>query len=222
MSLAIVCPVVKERSRLLEQQLAPLSRAKKVLDNPNTNLFLIDGSFFLLPSVEGGRDFEITILLDSQNPASFRRFVRALPKRFGAKLNFWSEYVETMTKRFCQAFDVRYAKLRFSQISHDQCPLFHTDYVTVRLFQTLNGPGTEYVSDDNLNRDGLGKGCNSKIVLNYDKVKRANTKDILLMRGDRWFEGKGLAHRSPPIEQLGLNRLYLCLDAVKDPSLVRY
>lgn len=221
MNLAIVCPVIEERNRLLEQQFAPLARAKKVLDNPETNLFSIDGKSFPMPSVEWGRDFEITLLLDTQNPAGFRRFVRALPKRFASELTFWGEYVETITKKFCQAFEVRYAKLRFSQISHDQCALFHTDFVTVRLFQTLQGLGTEYISEDNLNRDGFGKGCNSKIVLSFDKVKKAKAKDILLMRGDRWFEAKGLAHRSPPIENLGLKRLYLCLDAVQDPATVR-
>lgn len=220
MSLAIVCPVIEERNRMLEQQLLPLSRAKKVLADPNTNLFAIDGSSFRMPSVAWGRDFEVTLLLDTKNPASFRRFVRALPKRFASEISFWSEYVETLTKKFCEAFDVRYAKVRFSQISHDQCSLFHTDYVTVRLFQTLQGPGTEYLLEDNVNRDG--RGCNSKIVLNFDKVKRARTKDMLLMRGDRWFEGKSLFHRSPPIEHLDLKRLCLCLDAVKDPATVRY
>jgi hypothetical protein len=216
MSLAIVCPVIEERNRMLEQQLLPLFKAKEVLDNPKTNLFSIDGSSFRLPSVEWGRDFEVTLLLDTQNPASFRKFVRALPKRFASELSFWSEYVETLTKNFCRAFDVRYAKIRFSQISHDQCSLFHTDYVTVRLFQTLQGPGTEYVLNEDTRRSGLGLGCNSKIVPDPSKVRNAREKDILLMRGEKWIEGNGLVHRSPPIECLGFKRLCLCLDAIEE------
>lgn len=218
MSFSIACPVNEERKRLLKRVISPMAMARVVLQDPDTNLFSIDGKFLDLPQENWGRDFEVRLFLDVRDPSTIGKFIRALPKRFERTRSFWGEYVDIVNKNFCEVFKVRYSQVRFSQISKDQCVLFHSDNIMVRLFQTLQGLGTEYILDDNLNRNGIGEGCNSKIVVDFDKVQKAKEKDILLMRGDKWFGCKGFVHRSPPIEFLGLKRLYFCLDVVNDLS----
>lgn len=196
--------------------------AKTALDNYDKNLFYIDGSSLEFPHIDQGRNFEVRSLLDIERPSTINKFTRSLPKRFKNNLSFWKNYFEELNQSFCRSFDVRYSIISFSQVSDDQCTFFHSDAGRVRLFQTLQGPGTEYVSDDNATREGIGRGDNSKVVIDSSQVHHAQEKDILIMRGDKWFDKKGLVHRSPPIEHLGLKRLYLCIDAKKNLSEVQF
>ncbi|NJM10344.1 MAG: DUF1826 domain-containing protein [Bdellovibrionaceae bacterium] len=197
-------------------------RSRKRLEIAERNHVLISGRGLNFPEVGWGRDFEIRLLLTLDDRAALRKFMRMLPKRFDGMRDFWGDYIWLIHEAFCESFDVRYSSLRFSQISHDQCTLFHSDNVLVRLFQTIRGLGTEYLLEDNLNRNGIGGGCNSKIDVKSNGIQRAKEKDILLMRGDKWVNKKGLVHRSPRIEELGLKRLYFCLDAVEDPTAKPY
>lgn len=222
MNLARVYPIVEDRGYQFWKIFSQMKGAKATLQDQDRNLVYIDGSSLEFPHVDWGRDFEVRLLLDIENDSTIRKFVRSLPKRFERSLSFWGDYVNTLNQSFCKALGVRYSQIRFSQISDNQCTRFHSDNVLVRLFQTLQGPGTEYILEDNLNREGIGGGCNSKIVIDSSKVQRAREKDLLLIRGNKWFEGKGLVHRSPPIEHLGLKRFYLCIDAIKDLSDSRY
>ncbi|NJL26251.1 MAG: DUF1826 domain-containing protein [Calothrix sp. SM1_5_4] len=105
-----------------------------------------------------------------------REFTKALPKRFAASRKFWTGYIRAINQAFCRSFGTRRSLLRFSQVSHDQCRLFHSDNVHVRLFQTIEGPGTEYLLEDNVDRSGLGGGCNGKIVIDPARVQHARTK----------------------------------------------
>lgn len=221
MSQAIICPVVERRNRSLEEVISPMAMARTALGRPDTNFFILDGESIDFPATEWGRDFEVRLLLDRRRPSTLRKVMSALPKRFENDRVFWAEYLQAISQKFCDTFGVRHSMLRFSQVSNNQCSLFHTDNVVVRLFQTICGPGTEYILNEHVNRDGIGSGCNSKIVIDSTKIQHVREKDIFLMRGDKWVDRKGLVHRSPPIEHLGLKRLYLCLDAIDDPT-IRY
>jgi hypothetical protein len=180
------------------------------------NYRIIDDSNIEFPGVGWGEDFEIRMLLDHNEDSWIKKFAKALPKRFHGTRKFWTTYLKSINDVFCETFDTRYSRLRFSQISTDQCALFHTDNVTVRLFQTICGPGTEYLLENNVRREGLGQGCNSKIVRDLKRVLHATEKDILLMEGEKAASSKAFVHRLPPIEKLGLKRLYLSLDVVDD------
>ena len=104
-------------------------------------------------------------------------------------------------------------KLQLEIVNHDMCRLFHQDYYRQRLICTLKGPGTEWLDHDNVNRGALGKGDNDAIVKDMDKVHRANTHDVLLLKGAKYGGGTpSVIHRSPPIaHQKGL-RVLLKLD----------
>ena len=104
-------------------------------------------------------------------------------------------------------------KLQWEIVNHDMCRLFHQDYYRQRLICTLKGPGTEWLDHDNVNRGALGKGDNDAIVKDMDKVRRANTHDVLLLKGAKYGGGtpSGM-HRSPPIAHHKGLRVLLKLD----------
>lgn len=112
---------------------------------------------------------------------------------------------------FARGFDVRGVNVRFSRVRHQQCRLFHADYLTARLFCTLEGRGTEYIRDADVDRTYLGKGCNERVVRNPARVIRASAGDVLIMAGEKLCPGGGLVHRSPPIKA-GQSRLYVSCD----------
>ena len=104
-------------------------------------------------------------------------------------------------------------KLQLEIVNHDMCRLFHQDYYRQRLICTLKGPGTEWLDHDNVNRGALGKGDNGAIVKDMDKVHRANTHDVLLLKGARYGGGAlSVIHRSPPIAHHNGLRVLLKLD----------
>ena len=104
-------------------------------------------------------------------------------------------------------------KLQLEIVNHDMCRLFHQDYYRQRLICTLKGPGTEWLDHDNVNRDALGKGDNGAIVKDMDKVHRANTHDVLLLKGAKYGGGAlSVIHRSPPIAHHNGLRVLLKLD----------
>jgi len=194
---------------------AALLSGKCELSRPETNFIRIPRpeSF---PLVQWGRDFEVRLPLEAKTGFATRRLESALPPRFRGNRKWWGTYFENLSRAFCEAFQANGCLVRFSQTSTDLCRLFHSDNVQVRLIQTLQGPGTEYLLNDNVDRRGLGQGCNERVVIDSARIQRAKEKEILLMRGERWFPGRALVHRSPPIEESGVKRLYLCLDAIWD------
>ncbi len=104
-------------------------------------------------------------------------------------------------------------KLQLEIVNHDMCRLFHQDYYRQRLICTLKGPGTEWLDHDNVNRAALGKGDNDAIVKDMGKVRRANTHDVLLLKGAKYGGGTpSVIHRSPPIAHHKGLRVLLKLD----------
>lgn len=110
----------------------------------------------------------------------------------------------------------------FGAVKGDQCRKFHYDYVRVRLVTTLVGPGTEWLSDAAVRRDGLDlpwecvDEANGRIVRSSEDIKRVRAGDVLLMKGARYpgaSEKTAAIHRSPPIEESGESRVVLIATA---------
>ena len=103
--------------------------------------------------------------------------------------------------------------LKLEVIRTDACRLFHADYYRQRLLCTYLGPGTEWLEDSNVDRNGLGKGDNNNIVRNHDDINHANTFDVLLLKGMKYGGGElAVIHRSPPILCRGGTRVLLKID----------
>jgi len=90
-------------------------------------------------------------------------------------------------------------KIEISRVYSRQCWLFHEDKINLRLLQTFHGPGTEWLTEDNLNRAGLGRGDNQKIIIDLQKVRKVPVGDVALLKGSAYPKGmnKCIVHRSP-------------------------
>ena len=103
--------------------------------------------------------------------------------------------------------------LRIQIVKTNLCRLFHEDYYRQRLLCTYLGPGTQWLDESNANREGLGKGCNSNIVKDFNKINKANEFDVLLLKGAKYGnEELSVIHRSPPIEKMRTTRVLLKID----------
>lgn len=111
----------------------------------------------------------------------------------------------------------RRAKVTLGVVADDSCRRFHTDYVGFRAVVTYAGPGTEWVPDDAVVREHLGKPFASIAVANRNtvpdrrRVQRASPYDMVLMKGlaAKGNADGGLVHRSPPIQRKKRSRLVL-------------
>ena len=107
----------------------------------------------------------------------------------------------------------RSMKVQLLVVKTNKCRLFHEDYYRQRLLCTYMGPGTEWLDHNNVNRNALGKGCNDKIVKDMSLINRANTFDVILLKGANYGEDtQGVVHRSPPIEHERSIRVLLKID----------
>ena len=104
-------------------------------------------------------------------------------------------------------------RMQIEVVDSDMCRYFHIDNYRQRLLCTYKGPGTEWLDPDNVNLDCLGKGCNNHIAKDLDKINRAKTFEVLLIKGAK-YEGKdkSVVHRSPPIKKDRLKRILLKID----------
>ena len=104
-------------------------------------------------------------------------------------------------------------KIQIQVIHTDMCRLFHVDNIRQRLLCTYIGPGTEWLDSSNVFRDGLGKGCNDKIVKDYEKINRAKPFEVLLLKGAKYGKSElSTVHRSPPIEKESKTRILFKID----------
>jgi hypothetical protein len=99
------------------------------------------------------------------------------------------------------------------------CPRFHIDKLGCRLVSTYQGPGTEWLSNDDVDRSKLGAGNMglsddvSGLYSQAADIQQVNKGDIVLLKGEGWYgnEGLGAVHRSPAVAP-GEKRVVLTLD----------
>ncbi|HEC72789.1 MAG TPA: DUF1826 domain-containing protein [Methylophaga aminisulfidivorans] len=106
---------------------------------------------------------------------------------------------------FSDLFDLTHVGVRLELLDKTMCPRFHVDKLLARLITTYDGATTQWLTEDNVNRDKLGEGAmglpdnESGIVLNQAEIQTANIGDVLIMKGEGWINSdvRGLVHRSP-------------------------
>ena len=122
---------------------------------------------------------------------------------------------------FSILFDLEHIGLRLSRLEHAMCPRFHVDNIPCRLLITYGGVGSEWLSEDNVDRKKLGRGNQglpdtlSGIYVNEGQINRIEPYDVALLKGEAWTNnsGKGIVHRSPEVNKTS-PRLLLSLDFV--------
>jgi len=119
-----------------------------------------------------------------------------------------------------RAARARALRFTFGSVAHDKCRKFHCDMLRYRLVTTYAGPGTEWLADEDVDRDALARlipcaeTSNRLVVRAPGSVNRAHAGDVLLMKGAMDARCGGAVHRSPPIEASGERRLFLAISTV--------
>lgn len=125
------------------------------------------------------------------------------------------EDIVTLAEAMAYLFDTNTVELRLRRLENAMCPRFHYDKLPVRLVTTYHGPGSEWLPEWALNRQGLGAPNPEKpeIITAPTAIQHLAAGDLALIKGSGWIgnEEHGLVHRSPGLPA-GFQRLLLTLD----------
>lgn len=105
--------------------------------------------------------------------------------------------------------------VRVEALTDDGCPRFHVDRTRLRLLCTEQGPGTEYLTEAQVDRAALYGHAPNAAILRAGSPQRLATHWVAVLKGECFPAdgGRGLVHRSPPIAGSATTRLLVCLDA---------
>lgn len=126
--------------------------------------------------------------------------------------NYLVKDIEILVDMFCCLFDLKQVGLRIAIINKAMCPRFHIDNVACRLVTSYSGTTTEWLNNNDVDRNLLGK--TDKPYLNKNtKIQKLGIGDVALLKGESWIgnSGSGLVHRSPNILN-EKNRLLVTID----------
>ena len=125
------------------------------------------------------------------------------------------EDINDLLHRFTSLVPVEECRLQLATIATDMCRRFHTDINDLRLLCTYSGPGTLWLTDDNINKNALEHSSgNGDIVIDKNRIQQAQTGSVVLLKGAFYpgEETKAIVHRSPIIEKNNTKRLLLRID----------
>lgn len=108
----------------------------------------------------------------------------------------------------------RKVTLRLETINNDGCRRFHTDRTNLRMLCTYRGPGTEWLMDEQVDRNAEAAGAPNDEILRYGEPSQLDTFWVGILKGTA-FPGNsagGLVHRSPRISGMEQVRVLFCLD----------
>ncbi|MGH1438709.1 MAG: DUF1826 domain-containing protein [Cellvibrionaceae bacterium] len=133
--------------------------------------------------------------------------------------NEFKQDVALLVDMFSCLFDAEEIGLRLAPLTKAMCPRFHVDNIPCRLITTYGGLGTEWLLEENVNRDYLGRGAKglpdseSGIIQGDKTIQQVSSQQVALLKGSGWIgnEKYGLVHRSPALSP-GQSRLLLTLD----------
>lgn len=191
------------------------------IQNPGVNLCLWQRA----PQADIAR--EVAILAPGQFPdrrlkttqRTFSSDVTALLRDKGLDpADFKHLLVDTcaIADQFFAVSGDREVRFRLMTIDSDNCHRFHVDTRALRLLCTYRGPGTEWLSDAQVDRAALARGAPNEAVARFGEPFRFETHWVGIMRGEPDRDGSGLVHRSPKLVGTDQTRVVFCLDA--DPG----
>jgi hypothetical protein len=105
-----------------------------------------------------------------------------------------------------------------------ECSKFHVDFHSLRALVTYVGAGTWLAPNEVVDTAFLCTGgddvdaANARIVTDPRVIVRAESGDIVLLKGARFINGQAAVHRSPP-ERIGRPRLMLKVTSAKSSDV---
>jgi len=123
--------------------------------------------------------------------------------------------IKRLAKLYAEALRVDHIYLRLEPIRDDACTKFHRDCVKARLITTYRGPGTEWVTIDNVAKA-------LSLQHGYDgELRHVSTGSVAIFKGCLEGGEYGVHHRSPRISPSRSSRLLLCVNASASTSRLR-
>jgi hypothetical protein len=126
----------------------------------------------------------------------------------------WRKDLDQIAEHYFGVSDDRDVTLRLVTTDGDDCPRYYVDRTNLRLLCTYQGPGTEWLANDQVDRSAQGSGAPNEEILRFGEPFRFEPFWVGILKGDAYpgNAGSGLVHRSPPVKDLGLTRVLFCLD----------
>lgn len=151
------------------------------------------------------------------SPTTFDEDIGALLRGRGLDpfaFRAWLADLRRLADRFfavCEGPDVT---ARLETTDDDGCRRFHVDRIQLRLLCTYRGLGTEWLTNEQVDRDAQGNGAPNERIIRFGEPSRFQPFWVGILKGDAYpgNAGRGLVHRSPPIAGSGQTRLLFCLD----------
>lgn len=123
--------------------------------------------------------------------------------------------IQQLLHHFKEVAKEKSFRFLLATVNTNMCRKFHMDVNKLRMLCTYSGPGTLWLTEDNINRKALESyKSNQFIVINESRIQQAKTGAAIILKGAIYpKEGtKAAVHRSPTIEENGEKRLLLRID----------
>lgn len=165
---------------------------------------------------------DIANLLQQQKTFSFRVILRPDEVSEWLKAQWPSSHfsafqadAQKLVTMFADLFDQTHVGMRLELVDKTLCPLFHMDKVMARMVTTYHGPATEWLTEDNINRQALKARQHEQVVRDPTRLQQAEAGEVLLFKGEAWPQEdvQGIVHRSAQASAEN-RRLLLTLDLV--------
>ncbi len=126
----------------------------------------------------------------------------------------WRNDMRQLANLYFTVSGNRDVTLRLVTTQDDDCRRFHVDRTHLRLLCTYQGPGTEWLTNDQADRSVQNSGASNADIIRFGEPCRFETFWAGILKGDVYpgNAGYGLIHRSPPIAGSGKSRVLFCLD----------
>ncbi len=152
------------------------------------------------------------------SPASFDDDVSTLLTQQGldpVAFKHWRDDLRGLANLFFSVSGGRDVVLRLETKDDDGCRRFHVDRTThLRLLCTYRGPGTEWLTNEQVDRNAQGNGAPNERIIRFGEPSRFEPFWVGILKGSAYPRNarRGLVHRSPPIAGLRQTRVLFCLD----------
>ncbi len=154
-----------------------------------------------------------SITLSDDNPSPDLRALFARLEHLPGQADFVAD-IEQLVAMYACLLDAGCVGLRLRVLERAMCPRWHVDKVGIRLVTTYQGPGTEWLQNDDVPRGSLGS-PRADDWSALPPTGRIDCGSVALLKGESWpgNVGQGIVHRSPS-PAMTEPRLMLSLDCL--------
>ena len=127
----------------------------------------------------------------------------------------WRGDMHRLARFYFAVSGEREVTLRLVTTDDDDCRRFHFDRTHLRLLCTYRGPGTEWLPDEQVDREAQRTGSPNDAIIRFGEPSVFQPFWAGILKGDAFpgNAGHGLIHRSPAIAATGQTRVLFCLDS---------